>query len=1205
MPEIGAQTGADFAAGENQNVRVRFDGRVELASRNLLSNPDLMDFLPGDVPDGITLSAPESPKAWAVYIRKVGDPNNHFMLQGSFLPIHQDAYVQQGPLADGEEPQDSANNRARIAEPGPPYVEAVDYGIKGLPAGWYGVAYGWIVGKRWGESPYLTAASPITTVQVNAGNSIHVEFGDITPPKGVHGVYLALTSPQSTQNAAARPTKMYIQGRMNVQNGMPVNYTFNRFKRGHAIDPNTNASDCGGGDQWPAVRWHLGRSNIRIHGFKTQLGWRFKTHFGWSKPQTATGIINTHHIKGRRCAIVFRPHKVPDIAVAWQPLYVFSDPDKNTASWYALPPRSLDRPAYLHYTDPKNWPKNADKPVPFDRKVAYNQPDKTGAPSPDTGFDSPTVKGRVTLDAGTYAVRCAYYDSDYRITSPSPPTRVTIAQGQTIKVYRPSLGNLIPNANNDEVNTNGSDDGWTYVPTSGLTLTPDRNRVDVKDTSHATIDEDVAISPWCKFPPAVLNGGRIAIRAVAQVTRYGSGEIGVKVRFRSADHTQSQDVLVERWTPTGTQRHEFRAYAAFATSDANADITIPAWAREACLVFRNFGSTIARDYDYTASSSAFFAGMSVPRRYNQGLPPAQAAEEENDVYPEGGISKLVHYDDAGELHNALSGISLNIIDYWAPYGTETGNDWPVRGYATPVAPDTYYTFSCYAEWFGISNPANLLITAIKNKDGRVLQINPPLIPNAQGKRQTPRRYSITFKTPPGAAYFEIIRGGASDGYLRLYAFQLEAGQSVSAYTNANVTGLTGKNLLSLQQSCAYDGTTSGYSVTGGTLSLTDGMDVPPAVPNAINVATGGTNAGEGLYVSKTGLSPNTAYTGSVFVRGSGDVRIQLRDSTGNAIANGPTTTLTPDWQRLTVTGTTPTSFNGTLQLFVGTSAAQIASVDVAAAQLEIAAAATDWEYGTDGGTDPARPVSDQAYTIVTLDTRPGSSPATAADMVGAVAEWLDGGAVVSLDKDTLYYVYMRSTDSLTNPDWSPWTQDFDAVPRRRYWQVKVVLFSADPTKSPQVDYAGLYIARPYNTLLRLDGTEYPGGVILNGLPAQAFSRIIDEFTPDDNSDYFSARGRWRVDLGGFQLFCFTDEAAEAIVQDCYLPDEDDNATHIIESYPHRVRYRVRLTPPQFTPNRVAGSVFSADVEGARVISQEKFVRRDEGLEDLVDGYTTD
>lgn len=150
------------------------------------------------------------------------------------------------------------------------------------------------------------------------------------------------------------------------------------------------------------------------------------------------------------------------------------------------------------------------------------------------------------------------------------------------------------------------------------------------------------------------------------------------------------------------------------------------------------------------------------------------------------------------------------------------------------------------------------------------------------------------------------------------------------------------NLLTADQSSVETDLT-GFTVIGGTLS----RDTTKAWRGSasLKVVTQGSTSQEGFYIfPMPTASPNTVYTASVYLKGSGTVKLELAVLPGGSVVNSQIITLNNSWQRVTVTGTTKSDTTN-VYLLVRTTTVQAITFWADGLQIEQKSYATSWTLG--------------------------------------------------------------------------------------------------------------------------------------------------------------------------------------------------------------------------------------------------------------------
>lgn len=210
-------------------------------------------------------------------------------------------------------------------------------------------------------------------------------------------------------------------------------------------------------------------------------------------------------------------------------------------------------------------------------------------------------------------------------------------------------------------------------------------------------------------------------------------------------------------------------------------------------------------------------------------------------------------------------------------------------------------------------------------------------------------FSVTLPNPITATWIGIRLD--TGGVAQALTFWLDANQLEMPQATSWVAGASGVNILTVNQSSVETDTTGFTSVGTGTITLTRDTTQHWTGVGSLKVVMDGTVATQGVRANTPAASftANRAYTFSVWLYGTGTVRLAVRDDTAGAILTGSPTAvvaLGQYWQRAQVTVVMPTALNaGGYSLMVddnGVAAALTFWID--GLQVE-AVVPTGWEVG--------------------------------------------------------------------------------------------------------------------------------------------------------------------------------------------------------------------------------------------------------------------
>ena len=194
-----------------------------------------------------------------------------------------------------------------------------------------------------------------------------------------------------------------------------------------------------------------------------------------------------------------------------------------------------------------------------------------------------------------------------------------------------------------------------------------------------------------------------------------------------------------------------------------------------------------------------------------------------------------------------------------------------------------------------------------------------------------------------------------------------------------------------------------------------------------------------------------------------------------------------------------------------------------------------WGFQYEYGTIPTAWTDDVASSGIlaaAFDTRtPGVDDAIAAAEIFAHKGFTRAGAVADLPPGTTAPVFYRGRNRTTEP-LSNYYADLSLMPAFRYIEVE-----ARPTadanavaagESPEITGLFAEAAPPRAVLLRPDGSEYPGGVLVEGMPATQYGENAERSIRSDGTPRIRQTYPSRPDFAGITLKAYSDEGAEAV-----------------------------------------------------------------------------
>lgn len=801
---VGAKKLLDFATEAQRNTRVREDpfdktqAVLELASKNLLPNPDFRDRNPDGTPQLITLGHADEPSGWGFYARQVTDSPVSTRQNLQAFPISRDLYTQMGPLIEGPEAQD-VTRRAKIARPETPMLSLKSRNAYGYPrnntAGYRALAYAFII-----PGGLTTGPSSRSYVRPEEGQGMDVLIPAL--PEGATGIVLYMTKPCDTENLASREP-LFEQRRLGGLAAKAPTYRLaGPFFRGTKAAPE-NAAFVGGAGENRRPVWGFARNTGNLSQMQTQLSYSFLTSFGWSVPQLGTHLIGTG--ARTKTSLRWHPPKLPPGAKAWKPQILGSD-----STWYELRARPLGVTANVYTNDPEQLI----GATQLDRGFLEEGEDQTGMPDPDAPLEAPTYVFAAALTPGVYEIKTVLYDEEGRETPPSPPTVINVPAGQTFVVKRPRAGNEMENADLSVEDTETRlPSGWEFP-----VLPEDIAKNEVVLSGSALAAREIARTPAVRMSGE--QSTRIVLEPLAPLSGAASGEIEISLVYYGEDATaqaQSQAQMQSASSDVSVQSvgaelarkiiGKVSANASGQKSEFTSRVHIeaPNGSVYSRVVIRQNGSSsssTSSNVRVNITSPGTLPGAVIPPKHlwrpseveiTKPLtpggpvptkPPVGVPEEDdpNAPYPPGGGCLVVR--NPKRRHADLVGKEINAAVYYGPPGTPPSDEYFLTGYRTTIVGGLTHALSCYADWRGVKRGTKLLRAVLKDEFGKVVQILPHLIPNVVGDRE-PERFHRTFVADPRAVTIEFDKGGGSDGYIRAMAFQLEESDRPTSYTNEN------------------------------------------------------------------------------------------------------------------------------------------------------------------------------------------------------------------------------------------------------------------------------------------------------------------------------------------------------------------------------------------------------------------------------------
>lgn len=233
--------------------------------------------------------------------------------------------------------------------------------------------------------------------------------------------------------------------------------------------------------------------------------------------------------------------------------------------------------------------------------------------------------------------------------------------------------------------------------------------------------------------------------------------------------------------------------------------------------------------------------------------------------------------------------------------------------------------------------------------------------------------------------------------------------------------------------------------------------------------------------------------------------------------NGPAATISSStaWVRYERTYTAP---EGAAYIEFNRSSVGQGRVRLIAPQWEVGVDATsfDWHYSSAGSLE------------VLLDTHAPDVPENdRLSFVNQVKRLAGSGFVADEPEGTLVTLSYKSSNDPEDLG-AIWYPSFEDVPFGRYINILAEMETDDTDVTPRLKQLYVDYERHEATLLRHDGTEYPGGTILRAVEVAASQQDFELIEYADNSDGFSETGNPRNVLDSVTAECYREAAASEI-----------------------------------------------------------------------------
>ncbi len=659
MGLLRARSGTDLMSGDNLNVASDYDGVLRLAPvKNLIPDPGIRDFNEAhDKHRYWLLNEPPRPTGWAPFIRDRNIVRYYSRQVSQPIPMREKVYDQIDELIQGPSP--IGDDRAiDIAAPIKPEVKAIDVGPIGFPAGWYTVAYGWILGE-WDSSGRYTNPGPRSPSIADTGLQLAQGQGMIIIPpeeipRNVTGIAVFVSEPAAS-HAAAQSAPMYLVHRIRVKGRSAFEKLRGPFSKKHLVGSNENSTYLG----IPTAGIKVDKKEnyyAKHDGISVKLGYSLVTESGRSRSFRSDTIREANN---KDTAIRWKPKSFPKAAKGWVPEVKFIK--GNSTVWFRLEKKEGNKKAHdrdewatVACSTPNQWPQKQPSTIKNDGK--NNDEDQSGIKAPAEALELPTVLelNNSGLTMGRHLIKTALYVGEEEGPVGSE-TSITIPQGassekRALRIHRPKWHNLL---DNDDLANRAVEDidlprGWIipgrpFATPSTLVVRPPREGViRYLDNSNSAVTFTAFHTPFATLSE---DTNRFLVRFRNKITGYTGGAVKIWLDEYpdGADETTpaSQSTLLG----TFTKNHDVTRVIRLSrqTSDpVRPDVLRVATSTRAIRIrVTGIGNTRLgnRNFDVEFSHWGAFEGWAEPTkvtRLEENRHDDNDGEREDYVYPHGG-----------------------------------------------------------------------------------------------------------------------------------------------------------------------------------------------------------------------------------------------------------------------------------------------------------------------------------------------------------------------------------------------------------------------------------------------------------------------------------------------------------------------------------------------------------------------------------------
>lgn len=559
---IIATSGTDLMSGEHENVISDYEGTATLAPiRNLIPDPG---FEKSQEKDGTLkywdLGESPKPTHWTVFAKDGKTQKNYGRQIAGQISLNKEMYNIVDALVPGSGPI-SSKDTIDIARPLRPKAKAylVSKNV-GFPAGWYCLAMGWIIGKKFKKfqdgNKNMTGPGPRSEpFYLAQGNGFYVIVpSDST--EGITGVAYYLTQPSKTE-IGALSSKLFVQSKEDLETRSGIYKFYGPLDVRFKDDGKNNSSP----HKKRKASFRKKKSNQgKNKTLKTTdivTGFKLVTSIG-STPSNISTESNSIDELGET-VFAFQPEEYGEEVIGWVPEIYTKDEETGQVTKFvvskdiyagagrkrrksgSLPYFPVGEEAEVFCTDPILWPASSgtslvenddledynsalvgmeeeeegifsaqfpDAEEQTDPMANYTPTDSSlGSTEDPAAIEAPTeaptpvivLLNNSGLTPGKHHIKTALFVEDEE-GSESPPTNVNVGMGDGIKISRPKWHNKLSNDDLGSRDVDNKPVEWDFLDVAVNYLPEKKGVIQLSEEGSPTSDADLFVTP-----PAELN----------------------------------------------------------------------------------------------------------------------------------------------------------------------------------------------------------------------------------------------------------------------------------------------------------------------------------------------------------------------------------------------------------------------------------------------------------------------------------------------------------------------------------------------------------------------------------------------------------------------------------------------------------------------------------------------------------------------------